>query len=64
MVFVTLLYFRLLRYVLTGGVYVFHVCFDLCVVYGVRVCVNVRGVGCIVVCCLFLRLGIICCVVM
>ena len=33
-----------------GGVYVFHVCFDLCIVYGVGVCVNV----CVVVCCLLL----------
>ena len=33
MVFVTLLCFRLLRYVLTMVVCVFHVCFDLCIVY-------------------------------
>ena len=24
-----------------GGVFVFHVCFDLCIIYGVWVCVNV-----------------------
>ena len=45
MVFVTLLCFRLLRYV-------FYVCFDLCCVYGVGICVNVCGVVCVV--CLFL----------
>ena len=44
-----------------GGVNVFHVCFDLCVVYGVGVCVNVYDVVC-VVCCLFLTSG--CCAVM
>ena len=33
-----------------GGVYVFHVCFD--VVSGFRVCVNVCGVVCVVVWCL------------
>ena len=34
-----------------GGVNVFHVCFDLCVVYGVGVCVNVCDVVCVVICC-------------
>ena len=38
-----------------GGVYVFHFCFDLCVVYGIGVCVDVCGV----VCCLLLAPG--CC---
>ena len=41
---------------------VFHVCFDLCVVYGVEVYVNVCGVVCVV--CMFvclLRLGVVCC---
>ena len=41
-----------------GGVNVFHVCLDFGVVYGVGVCTNV----CVVVC--FLRLGVVCCVVM
>ena len=49
MVLVTLLCFRLLRCVDYGGVYVFHVCFDLYVVYWVEVCVNVCGVVCVVV---------------
>ena len=40
-----------------GGVYVFHVYFDLCVVYGVGVC----GVICVIECCLFL--GPRCCYV-
>ena len=31
----------------------FHVCIYFGVVYGVGVCVNVRGVVCVVVCCLF-----------
>ena len=39
--------------------YVFHICFDLCVVYGVGGCVHVCGVVCVVVCCLFLASG--CC---
>ena len=39
-----------------GGVNVFHVCLNFGVVYGVGVCVNVCGV--------FLRLGVVCCVVM
>ena len=42
------------------GVNVFHVCLNFSVVYGVRV--NVCGVVCVVVCCLFLTYG--CCVVM
>ena len=29
--------------------YVFHICFDLCVVYGVGGCVHVCGVVCVVV---------------
>ena len=42
---------------------VFHVCFDLCVVHDVGVCVYVYGVGiCVVEC--FLSLGDDCCVVM
>ena len=31
-----------------GGVYVFHVCFNLCVVYGVGICVDICGVVCVV----------------
>ena len=54
MVFVTLLCCRLLRYVPTM---VFHVCHFG--VYGVRVYINVCGVVCVVVCCLFLTSG--CC---
>ena len=44
-----------------GGVYVFHVCFDLCVVYGVDVC----GAVCIVESRLFLTSGccMLCCYV-
>ena len=38
---------RLLRYV-------FHVCLNFGVVYGVGICVNVCDVVCVVVCCLFL----------
>ena len=67
LVFVTLLCCGLLRCVLVdyGGVNVFHVCPDFCVVYGVWVCVNVCGVICVVVvCCLFLTSGVVCCVVM
>ena len=41
-----------------GVVNVFHVCLDFGVIYGVGVVV------CVVVCCLFLRLGIVCCVMM
>ena len=37
--------------------YVFHVCFNFGVVYGVGVCVNVCGVVCVVVYCLFLTSG-------
>ena len=37
----------------------FHICFILCVDYGVGVYVNVCGVVCVVVC--FLRLGVVCC---
>ena len=45
-----------------GGVNVFHVCFvDVCVVYGLGVCVNVC-VLLYVVC--FFRLGVVCCIVM
>ena len=47
-----------------GGVNVFHVCFNLCVVYGVGGCVNVCGVVCVVVFVCFLRLGVVCCDVM
>ena len=42
----------------------FHVCHNFGVVYGVGVCVNVYGVVCVIVCCLFLRLRVVCCVVM
>ena len=47
-----------------SGVHVFHVCFDLCVVYGVGVCVDVCGVVCVVKCDCFLCLCVVCCVVM
>ena len=40
-----------------GGVNVFHVCFNWCIVYGVGVCFNVCGVVCVVICCLFLVSG-------
>ena len=43
-----------------GGVNVFHVSLNFGGVYGVGV--NVCGVFCVVVC--FLRLGVVCCVVM
>ena len=33
----------------------FHVCFDLSFVYGVRICVDVCGVVCVAECCLFLK---------
>ena len=42
------------------GVNVFHVCLNFGGVYGVGVCVNVCGVVCVVC---FLRLGVVCCVV-
>ena len=42
-----------------GGVNVFHVCLNIGVVYGVGVSVNICGVVCVVVCCLFLTSG--CC---
>ena len=45
-----------------GGVNVFHVCLKFVDVYGVGACVNVCCVVCVVVC--FLRLGVVCCVVM
>ena len=45
-----------------GGINVIQVCIDFCVNYGVGVCVIVCGVVCAVVC--FLRMGIVCCVVM
>ena len=47
-----------------GCVNVFHVCLNFGVVYGVWVCVNVCGVVCVVVCFFFLRLRVVCCVVM
>ena len=46
------------------GENVFHACLNFGVVYGVRVCVNVYGVVCVVlVCCLFLMYGccLLCC---
>ena len=49
--------FVVLSVVEYGGVNVFHVCLDFGIVYGV--CVNVSGVVCVVVCCLFLTSG--CC---
>ena len=42
-----------------GGVYLFLVCFDLCVVNGVGICIDISGVVCVVECCLFLESG--CC---
>ena len=47
-----------------GGVNVFHVCLNYGVVYGVGVCAKfvVYSVLLYVVC--FLRLGVVCCVVM
>ena len=42
-----------------GGVNVFHVFLDFCVVCGVGVCVNVCGVVCVVVVCLSATSG--CC---
>ena len=44
-----------------SGVNVFHVSLNFGVVYGVDVCVNVCGVVCVVLS--FLRLGVVCCVV-
>ena len=46
-----------------GGVNVFHVCLNFGVVYGVGVFVNVCGVVCAVVWCLFLTSGccLMCC---
>ena len=41
----------------------FHVCFDMCIVYGVGICVDVCGVVCAVDCCL-LSLAVAFCVVM
>ena len=46
-----------------GGVNVFYVCLNFCVVYSVGVCVNVCGVVCVVYVVCFLRLGVVCCVV-
>ena len=38
----------------------FHICFDLCVVYGVGNCVYVFSVICLVECCFFLEsLGVV-----
>ena len=56
--------FSVVEICLTMVVYVFHVCFDLCIVYGVGVSVDVCGVVCVVECCLFLCLDVNCCVVM
>ena len=43
-----------------GGMNVFHVCLNICVVYGVGVCGNACGVVCVVVC--FLRrVCLLCC---
>ena len=42
----------------------FYVCLDFCIVYGVGVCVNVCGVICVVVSCLFLMSGVVCCVLL
>ena len=39
------------------GVHVFHVCFYLCIVYGVGVCVDVFGVICVIEWSLFLPSG-------
>ena len=46
-----------------GGVNVFHDCLKFGIVYGVGVCVNVCGVVCVVVGCLFLTSGccLLCC---
>ena len=56
-----------------GGVYVFHVCFDLCIVYGVGIC-DVEGVWGVVIfivyvmnvvvgvpLCVFRRVDVVCC---
>ena len=42
-----------------GSVKMFQICLDFCIVYGVGVCVIIRGVLCVVVCRLFFRSG--CC---
>ena len=47
-----------------GGVYVFHVCFDLWVVNGVGICVDVCSLVCVVECICFLSLGVACCLIM
>ena len=47
-----------------GGVYVFHVCFDVCVVYGVGIRVDVFDVPRVVECFCLLSLGVARCVVM
>ena len=46
-----------------GGVNVFHICLNVCIVYGVGVCVNVCGVVCGIVYCLILMSGccLLCC---
>ena len=44
-----------------GGVNVYHACLNFGVIYGVGVCVKVCGVVCVV---RFLRLEVVCCVVM
>ena len=46
-----------------GGVNVLHVCLNFGVLYGVGGCVNVWGVVCDIVCCLFLTSGccLLCC---
>ena len=50
-------------YVDYGGVDVFHICLNFCVVNGVGVCVNVCGIVCVFVSCLFLtyRCCLLCC---
>ena len=46
---IMLLFFSVVEVcVYNGGTYMFHVCFDLCIVYGVGVCIDVCGV---VLCC-------------
>ena len=59
MVFVILSCFWLFRYVFEW----WCVSFDLCVVYGVGVCIDVCGVVFVVECVCFLRLGVVCYVV-
>ena len=46
-----------------GGVNVLHVCLNFGVVYGVVVCFNVCGIVCVLYVVRFLRLGVVCCVV-